>query len=162
MAGRDPPVLIITDWMKDTYNRRVPARQPSSFSLAKPQRKRTKRNGSLAVGIMSAKQAGFIRSRYKEMDSHLRREEKRGPMDSAPSTLILFAKVLKWRYLFSPSERSLSLQYPSDVRAPHGPGSFVYRLWLRRSATSSRCPLPACVEVKDIGNKKVKRHGLHF
>ena len=63
---------------------RVSARQPSSFSLAEPQSKRTKRNGSLAVGMMAAEFSGSIRSRSKEIELYLRREERRGPMDSAP------------------------------------------------------------------------------
>ena len=54
MAGRDLPTLFLILHICDQFNRRVPARQPCSFSLIEPQRKRTKRNDSLAAGISVA------------------------------------------------------------------------------------------------------------
>ena len=49
MAGRDLPVLFCLIYKH--LGRRDSARQPSSFSLLEPQRKRTKRNDSLAASM---------------------------------------------------------------------------------------------------------------
>jgi hypothetical protein len=51
LAGRDPPILTLIYSYWKLSHRRVGTRQPGSFSLYEPQRKRTKRNGSPAAGI---------------------------------------------------------------------------------------------------------------
>ena len=53
--GETRPAGVVFDIaIRKLINRRVPARQPCSFSLLEPQRKRTKRNDSLAAGISVA------------------------------------------------------------------------------------------------------------